>query len=88
MLTGLIKGGGGVGEMLTMGDEGGRGGLDPPFLADIICEQPLTTDTFCHITIKKWSLNCTVTLIKLVIFYFFWLYSHCNVKWISLYEGV
>ena len=24
-----------------MADEGGRGGLDPPFLADIICEQPL-----------------------------------------------
>ena len=22
-------------------DDGGRGGLDPPFLADIICEQPL-----------------------------------------------
>ena len=42
MLTGLTKGGGGVGEMLTMADKGGRGGLDPPFLADIICEQPLT----------------------------------------------
>ena len=27
--------------MLTMADKGGRGGLDPPFLADIICEQPL-----------------------------------------------
>ena len=27
--------------MLTMADEGGRGGLDAPFLADIICEQPL-----------------------------------------------
>ena len=25
-----------------MADEGGRGGLDPPFLADKICEQPLT----------------------------------------------
>ena len=25
--------------MLTMADEGGRGGLDHPFLADIICEQ-------------------------------------------------
>ena len=24
-----------------MADKGGRGGLDPPFLADIICEQPL-----------------------------------------------
>ena len=44
MLTGLTKGGGvvgeiltmadkgvrGVGEMLTIADEGGRGGLDPP----------------------------------------------------------
>ena len=36
------KGGRGVGERLTMADEGRRGGLDPPpFLADIICEQPL-----------------------------------------------
>ena len=26
MLTGLTKGGGGVGEMLTMADKGGRGG--------------------------------------------------------------
>ena len=24
-----------------MADKGKRGGLDPPFLADIICEQPL-----------------------------------------------
>ena len=29
--------------MLTMADKGARGGLDPPFLADIICEQPLRT---------------------------------------------
>ena len=58
MLTGLTKGGEGVGELLTMADkgerrvgqimtmsdEGGRG-MDPPppFLADIICEQPLKT---------------------------------------------
>ena len=41
MLSGLKKGGGGVGEMLTMADKGGRGVLDPPFLADIICEKPL-----------------------------------------------
>ena len=46
MLTGLTKGGGGVGEMLTMAVEGGRGGLEPPpFLADIICEQPLISNT-------------------------------------------
>ena len=37
----LTKGGGGVREMLTLADEGGRWGLDPPFLADIICEQSL-----------------------------------------------
>ena len=30
MLTKLTKGGGGVGEMLTMADKGGRGDLDPP----------------------------------------------------------
>ena len=42
MLTGLTKGGWGVGEMLTMADKGWRGVLDPPLLADIICEQPLT----------------------------------------------
>ena len=41
MLTKLTEGGGGVGEMLTMADKGGRGGLDPPFLGDLICEQPL-----------------------------------------------
>ena len=29
MLTWADKGGGGVGEMLTMADVGGRGGLDP-----------------------------------------------------------
>ena len=28
MLTGLTKGGGGVGEMLTMADKGGRGGWE------------------------------------------------------------
>ena len=53
------RGGGEVGEMLTLADKGWRGGwgnadnsrqrgevgLDPPphFLADIICEQPLTS---------------------------------------------
>ena len=41
MLTYLTKGVGGVGEMLTVADEGGSGGLTPPFLAKIICEQPL-----------------------------------------------
>ena len=43
MLTWLTKGEGKVKEMLTLADEGGRGGQDPPsFLADIICEQPLS----------------------------------------------
>ena len=51
MLTGLTKGGG-VGEMLTMADEGGRGGLDPPFLADIISEQPLIKLIIMKITTK------------------------------------
>ena len=32
--------------MLTMADKGGREGLDPPFLADIICGQPLVRDLF------------------------------------------
>ena len=27
--------------MMTMADKGGRGVWTPPFLADIICEQPL-----------------------------------------------
>ena len=35
------KGGGGVGQFLTLADKGGRSGLAPPFLADVICEQPL-----------------------------------------------
>ena len=50
------KGGGGVGQFLIFSDKGGRGGKPisdfwltrggggvwtPPFLADIICEQPL-----------------------------------------------
>ena len=37
----MKKEGGGVGDILTMADKGGKVGLDPPFLADIICEQPL-----------------------------------------------
>ena len=41
------KGGRGVVEVLTTADEGGRGGLDPPFLADIIFEQPLSLTCSC-----------------------------------------
>ena len=50
------KGGGGVNQFLIFSDKGGtggkpssdfwqtrgEGGLDPPFLADIICEQPFS----------------------------------------------
>ena len=63
ILTGLTKGGRVVGEiptisdkgerwvgkMLTMADKGGRGGLDPPFYADIICEQLLTMYLYKYI---------------------------------------
>ena len=35
--------------MLTMAEKVGKGGLDPPILADIICEQPLNqTDACLH----------------------------------------
>ena len=40
MLTMADERGGEVGEMLTMADKGWVIGT-PPFLADIICEQPL-----------------------------------------------
>ena len=33
--------GGGVSQMLTIADGGGRGVQEPPILADVICEQPL-----------------------------------------------
>ena len=38
--------------MLTMADKGGRRGLDPPFLADIICEQPLTVLTKAKVVLN------------------------------------
>ena len=41
MLTMADKGGRGVVEMLTTADKGGRGVWTPPFLADTFCEQPL-----------------------------------------------
>ena len=44
MLTMTDKGGRGVGEMLTMTDKWGRGVWTHPFLADIICEQPLNAN--------------------------------------------
>ena len=44
MLTSADKGGRGIWQMLTLADKGGKGGggLEPPVLADIICEQLLT----------------------------------------------
>ena len=42
----LTRGEGGVGQFLTLADKGGRGVWTPPFLADVICEQPLTTVSF------------------------------------------
>ena len=39
-----MKGEGGVGEMLTLVDKGGRGGLKPPFSVDKFCEQPPYND--------------------------------------------
>ena len=37
------KGGGGVSQFLIFGWQGGEGGLDPTFLADIICEQHISS---------------------------------------------
>ena len=48
MLTIADKGGWGDGEMLTMADKGGRVVLTVQFLADIICEQPLTHTGVSH----------------------------------------
>ena len=42
MLTWLTKGRGGFGQILTLADKGGGGVWTPKFLADIICEHPLT----------------------------------------------
>ena len=43
ILTLTEEGGMGVWQMLILTDKGRRGGLDPtPYLADIVCEQPLT----------------------------------------------
>ena len=36
-----------------MADEGGRGGLDPPFLADIICEQPLINESVTEVFVEQ-----------------------------------
>ena len=42
------KGGeGGVGPFLTLADKGGGGVWTPPFLAEVICEQPLMS--YCQI---------------------------------------
>ena len=44
MLTLVEKLGRGFWQMLTLADKEGGGRLEPPFLADIICEQPLNSD--------------------------------------------
>ena len=43
MLT--IADGGGVSQMLTIADGGGGGVQEPLILANVICEQPLNTNT-------------------------------------------
>ena len=50
----LTKGGGGVGEMLTMAYKGGRGVCTPSFLTDIICEQPLSEMMSCFNSLFIW----------------------------------
>ena len=52
MLTWLTKGEGElrVEKMPTLADKGGRGGIDPPFSADIIGEEPLMSGCECHLT--------------------------------------
>ena len=47
----MTKGGEGVGEMLTMADEGGREG-DPIVFADLICEQPIRPGVFSSVLFK------------------------------------
>ena len=42
MLTIADEGGRGVSQKLTIADEGGGGFYEPPILADVICEQPLS----------------------------------------------
>ena len=45
--------------MLTMADKGGSGGLDPPFFADIICEQPLNA-AISHKQLDKSNINPSI----------------------------
>ena len=55
------KGGGRVGQFLIFGWQGGEGGSGPPpFLADIICEQPLMTTLYFCIILRG---NCTCPLL-------------------------
>ena len=48
MLTLADKEGKGVWQLLILADKGEGGVYTPPFLADIICEEPLTHIT-CHL---------------------------------------
>ena len=54
MLTSLTKGGGGVSQLLTIADKGGRGGPEPPNMADIICEQSLTNGDPVGLVLCGW----------------------------------
>ena len=52
----MTRGGGGVWEMLTIADEGGRGGLKTLKLADVICGQPLIGFSVdCVLEWSPWS---------------------------------
>ena len=62
------KGWGRVGQFLIFCWQGGRGGLDPPFLADIICDQSLTMLALhTHCFTKRFTVlgeNDTTTSVK------------------------
>ena len=48
------EGGGGLADFWYLTDKGGRAGLDTPFFADIICEQPLTSvDHFDPVVVRS-----------------------------------
>ena len=69
MLTKADKGGGGVKQLLTIAEEGGRGVWKPPKLADIICGQPLTAyhneKSSCRSWQQFWQVSCGGTNLSL-----------------------
>ena len=54
--------------MLTMADEGGRGVWTLPFLADIICEQPLRLKFFTDLSFFGCSVNMLFPKKKVSVF--------------------